>query len=102
MLGLPPFPSASSDATDVHSYRLQPPSTSLCQPFPAPPPPSSSVVHVHALESWSRTMPNETVRSISTIRRLQVTACSERFSPPPKVSRFRGSPKNGRRARAFP
>ena len=57
---------------------------------------------IRSLKSRSRTTPNETALSISTNRCLQVTACPERFSPPPNVSRFRGSPKNGRRARAFP
>src|SRR5213594_1698310 len=45
---------------------------------------------------------NETTLPISTIRRLQVTALSERFSLSAAVSRVRDSPKNGRHARAFP
>src|SRR5437667_276820 len=53
--------------------------TSLCQPFPYPRKSSSSAVR--GLLSRTRAPPtsNEPTLSISTVRRLQVTAVMERF-----------------------
>ena len=44
---------------------------------------------------------NEPTLSISTVRRLQVTAVMERFKLLATVSPIRDSPKNGRHSRAF-